>query len=228
MAATHTVHGYWLDEAGPVDPRPAAEGDRTADVAVVGGGYTGMWAAWHLKRLEPEARVVLCEAATCGDGPSGRNGGFVNALWFSLPALRRHFGDDAARAVAAAAQESVDEVGRFCEEQSVDAWFRRGGYMQVSTSPWWDGAWEPALSAARELGFDDVARPLGDEEVASRCASPVFRGGILYPGAATVQPARLARGLRARLVEAGGEGFEGRPGRGGGRGNWRTAGRGRG
>jgi glycine/D-amino acid oxidase-like deaminating enzyme len=211
MAATHTAHGYWLDEAGAVKSAPALEGDAAFDVLVVGGGYTGLWTAWHLKRLEPEARVALCEAAVCGDGPSGRNGGFVNALWFSLTAMRRRFGDEAARAIAAAAQESVDEVGRFCEEQRVDAWFRRGGYMQVSTAPAWDDAWDPAVAACRELGFDEVSRELGEEEVARRCASPVFRTGVLYPGAATVQPARLARGLRERVIEAGVEVFERSP-----------------
>ena len=220
MPAVHTAHGYWVSEAPPVDPAPALEGEHAFDVVVVGGGYTGLWTAWHLKRLQPAASVALCEAAACGQGPSGRNGGFVNALWFSLPAMRRRFGDGAARGIAAAAQDSVDEVGRFCDEQRVDAWFRRGGYVQVSTAPAWDGAWRPATTACRELGFEGVARELAEGEVAGRCASPLFRAGVLYPGAATVQPARLARGLRERVIEAGVEVFErspvGRVGRRGG------------
>jgi glycine/D-amino acid oxidase-like deaminating enzyme len=96
MSASHTAHGYWLAEAGAAEPQPALEGEQTADVAVVGGGYTGLWAAWHVKRLEPAARVAICESGVCGEGPSGRNGGFVNALWVSLPALRERFGDAAA------------------------------------------------------------------------------------------------------------------------------------
>ena len=203
MAARHTAHGYWLDEVGPVAPAAPLEGERTADVAIVGGGYTGLWAAWHVKRLAPEARVVLCEAEVCGEGPSGRNGGFANALWFSVPALRRHFGDAAARDIAVAAQDSVDDIGRFCADQGVDAWFRQAGYMQVSTAQAWDGAWEPAVAACRELGFEDACRELSAEEVAARCAAPIFRAGALYPGAATVQPARLARGLRERTIAAG-------------------------
>jgi glycine/D-amino acid oxidase-like deaminating enzyme len=214
VAATHTPHGYWLEEAGAVDAAPVLEGERRADVVVVGGGYTGLWTAWHLKRLEPEARVALCEAGICGEGPSGRNGGFVNALWFSLRALRQRFGDDGARLIAAAAQDSVEQIGRFCAEQQVEAWFRQSGYMQVSTAPAWDGAWEPAVAAARELGFDHVWRPLSEAAVAERCASPIFRAGVLYPEAATVQPARLARGLRARVIAAGVEVFERSPVRG--------------
>jgi glycine/D-amino acid oxidase-like deaminating enzyme len=203
MPDLHDAHGYWLAEAGPVEPAAPLEGERSADVVVIGGGYTGLWTAWHLKRLEPEADVAVCEAGICGEGPSGRNGGFVNALWFSLPAMRRRFGDDAARSVAVAAQDSVDRVAAFCENQRVDAWFRQAGYMQVSTAAEWDGAWMPAVEACRELGLGDACRPLSAEEVEARCASPVFREGVFYPGAATVHPARLVRGLRDRVMAAG-------------------------
>jgi glycine/D-amino acid oxidase-like deaminating enzyme len=196
----HDPHGYWLEQAGERDPLPAAEGELDADVLVIGGGYTGMWTAWHLSRLEPEARVVLLEAGRCGHGPSGRNGGFVNSLWFSLPNLRRRYGDGLALEVARAARRAADEIGEFCSEQDVDAWYRRGGYLQVSTSPSHDGAWSEAVEACRELGEPDAVAELSPDEVAARCSSPRFRGGALYPGAATVQPARLALGLRDRLT----------------------------
>ena len=172
-------------------------------MVVVGGGYTGMWAAWQVKAVEPEARVLLLESETCGHGPSGRNGGFCNVMWFSLPNMRRRWGDEAALAVARAAQEAVAGVESFCESEGVDAWFRRGGYLQVSTASAHDGLWAEALSACRELGAVDAVQPLTPAEVAARCASPAFRGGAFYPDAATLQPARLALGLRARLLAAG-------------------------
>ncbi|HXS46911.1 MAG TPA: FAD-dependent oxidoreductase, partial [Solirubrobacterales bacterium] len=199
----HTAYGYWLEEAGDVKPAPELVGERGADVVVIGGGYTGMWAAWQIKVLEPEARVVLLEAETCGEGPSGRNGGFCNVMWFSLPNMRMRWGDDAALAVARAAQGAVAAIGSFCREQDVDAWFRPGGYLQVSTAVAHDGVWDEALAACRDLGEDDAIEPLSPAEVARRCASPAFRSGAFYPGAATVQPARLAHGLRERLLAAG-------------------------
>ena len=61
MVERHDARGYWLTEAGPHEAVQALEGELTADVVVLGGGYTGLWAAWHLKRLEPEARVVVLE-----------------------------------------------------------------------------------------------------------------------------------------------------------------------
>ena len=172
---------------------------------------TGLWAAWHVKRLEPEARVVLLEAEACGHGPSGRNGGFCNVMWFSLPNMRRRWGDVAALAVARAAERAVDEIGEFCEREGVDAWFRRGGYLQVSTASAHDEIWAQALATSRELGAGDAVQSLSPAEVAARCASPAFRAGAFYPSSATLQPARLALGLRDRLQAHGVELFESTP-----------------
>jgi glycine/D-amino acid oxidase-like deaminating enzyme len=206
----HTRHGYWLEEAGEVTPMPELAADVSADVLVIGGGYTGMWAAWQVKQLEPGARVVLLEGDVCGHGPSGRNGGFCNVMWFSLPNMRARWGDEGALAVAQAARDAIDSVEAFCRVQGVDAWFRRGGYLQVSTAAAHDDVWDEAWAACRDLGQDCV-QPLSPDEVAERCASPAFRGGAFYPDAATVQPARLAFGLRERLLAAGVEIYERSP-----------------
>ncbi len=205
----HTSHGYWLEEAGTAEPAPPLDGEIEADVVVVGGGYTGMWTAWHAKALEPEARVVLLEAdELCGRGPSGRNGGFCNVLWLSLPNMRKRWGAEGALAVARAAEDAVGGIGEFCSREGVDAWFRHGGYLKVSTAAAFDDSNREAVDACRELGAGAAAEELSAAQVAERCASPAFRGGAFFPDAATVQPARLALGLRARLIGAGVEVFE--------------------
>ena len=207
----HTPHGYWLEEAGAPVVAPPLNGERRADVVVVGGGYTGMWAAWQLKALEPSCNVVLLEAGSCGHGPSGRNGGFCNVMWFSLANMRRRWGDAAALAVARASAEAVTGIEAFCREQDVNPWFRRGGYLQVSTASAHDGIWRETIEACRAVGAAGAVEPLSADEVAARCTSPAFRGGAFYPDAATVQPARLALGLRERLRAAGVEVCEGSP-----------------
>jgi glycine/D-amino acid oxidase-like deaminating enzyme len=207
----HDAHGYWLEEAPSVELAPELVGERSVDVVVVGGGYTGMWAAWHVKQLEPEASVVLLEADRCGFGPSGRNGGFCNLMWFSLPNMRERWGDAGALDVARAAEAAAVGIGEFCEAEGVDAWYRHGGYLQVSTAEAHDAVWEKALDACRELGAEDAIQPLSPAQVAEHCASPAFRGGAFYSKAATVQPARLALGLRERLRGRGVEIYERSP-----------------
>ncbi len=99
----HDAHGWWIAEAGAPVPSPPLSGSVDADVVIVGGGFCGMWTAWHVLAAEPDARVAIVEAARCGFGPSGRNGGFVQSMDLSLPKLVDRFGAPAADAVPASA-----------------------------------------------------------------------------------------------------------------------------
>jgi glycine/D-amino acid oxidase-like deaminating enzyme len=204
----HNATGWWLEEAGGADPRPPLRESLDADVLVIGGGYSGMWTAWHLLEAEPGARVVLLEGNVCGFGPSGRNGGFCESLWFSAASVRERFGDAPARALLEAASRTVSDVGAWCEANDVDAWFNQSGYMCVSTGEAFDDVGLAAVEAAAALGFPEAVQDLSEEQVAERCASPVFGRGVFVPDFATVQPARLALGLRRRLIERGVQIFE--------------------
>jgi glycine/D-amino acid oxidase-like deaminating enzyme len=195
----HDAHGYWLAEAGAVTPTACAEGDLDADAVIVGGGYTGMWTAWQL--LERGARVVLLEADVCGHGPSGRNGGFCETLWSNLPSLRERFDDERALAACRASSDSVRAIGAWCEAEGVDAWFRQAGFVMASTSEAQDGVVERIIAAA-DIAPGRVV-PLDGAALRGRCDSPCFRRGLLVPDDASVQPARLALGLRRRLLERG-------------------------
>jgi len=209
----HDAHGWWIEEAGleGTASLPALTGSADADVLIVGGGYTGLWSAWWVRQHAPEARIVLLDVEHCGFGPSGRNGGFVNSMSFSLPTLRRNFGDEAAIEMVHAGDASVLAIGRWCEEQDVDAWFTHGGYLQASTAPHFDDAWEPVVEACAELGEEGRIEVLDGAETRRRCDSPLFRESAFYPMGATVQPARLAAGLRARVLESGVEVHEHTP-----------------
>jgi len=206
----HTRRGYWLEEAGPVQAAPSLAGDVSADVAVVGGGYLGLWTAWQLAGFG--ASVVIVEADVSGYGPSGRNGGFVSSLWDQLPGLVARFGQEEALAVGRAAEDAVQSVGVWCAEQDVDAWYRAAPQLEVATTPAQDGAWMEVARACAAAGLDE-ATVLDRAAVEAVCASPVFRGGLSMRTAATVQPARLALGLRRRLLERGVRIFEHSPAR---------------
>jgi glycine/D-amino acid oxidase-like deaminating enzyme len=205
METRHTRHGWWLAEAGADElvPTLPLDGDATADVVVVGGGYLGLWTAWHLVDLEPELDVLVLEAALCGHGPSGRNGGFCETLWGDAATLRERAGDAAALAVCRASEEAVREIGGWCRANEVDAWYREAPMLHVATTPSQVGSWEDGVEACAALDAADEIVGLSAEQIRRRCDSPLFLGGAAQRLNATVQPARLVLGLRRRLLERG-------------------------
>jgi glycine/D-amino acid oxidase-like deaminating enzyme len=167
-------------------------------VAVVGGGYTGLWTALAVREREPSARVVVLEAETCGAGPSGRNGGFCHGYWSHLASLREVVGDASALEVARAGERIIPAV-RALED---DIWLREGGLLRVSAAPAQDRIVDRAVEAARALGVEEEAVPLSRDQLAERVRSQVFRRGVYFRECATVQPARLVRALRAAVLRA--------------------------
>ena len=197
---------WWLREAladDPGEPAPPLAGDTEADVVILGGGFTGMWTALHLTDREPGLRIVLLEQDICGGGPSGRNGGFVNSWWAGAAELTERFGDEATLALCHAGTRAVNGIETFCTAHGIDAWFRRVGDLNVVTSAAHDGAWNSTLEVASRLGAGDQFRALTAEEARAIADSPTFRGGVLDREGVTVQPARLARGMRRILLERG-------------------------
>ena len=190
---------WWWDEAGSDEPAPALAGDVAADLCVVGGGYTGLWTALALKEREPSARVVLLEAATCGAGPSGRNGGFLHGYWASLAALVPLLGRGPAVELARAGERVIPAVRALPE----DVWLREGGMLIVSAAPAQDAAVDNAVAAAASLGVPEQAVPLDRDQLATRVRSAPFRRGVFFLDGATVQPARLVRALRRAALQAG-------------------------
>jgi len=201
------VRSPWLRDAlaaeGDPPPLPAPRGDVDCDVLIAGGGYTGMWTAYQLSLRAPELRITLVEQDICGGGPSGRNGGFVNAWWDELDTLVELHGPERALEAARAVSASVDAIGEWCAAHRVDAHFRKAGMIVVSTAPAHDDRPMAPLRTAASLGAPDEFVPLSAAEVQARCRSPIFRGGAFMRDGATVQPALLARGLRRVLLERG-------------------------
>jgi glycine/D-amino acid oxidase-like deaminating enzyme len=198
---------WWFAEAMNQErgeaPSPALSGEITVDVAIVGGGYTGLWTALALKARKPDLSIALIEAGLCGCGASGKNGGKVHGYWASLQGMSNSIGADAALAVARAGTVAQDAIRAFATAPGRDVWWREAGNLRVSAAPAQDAKIAGYVETARRLGVPETARELTPAEMADYCRSPVFRGGVFLQEGANVHPARLARALRKAVIEAG-------------------------
>jgi glycine/D-amino acid oxidase-like deaminating enzyme len=185
-------------------PRPALSGDREADVAVVGAGFTGLWTAYYLLRADPTLRVVVLEAETAGFGASGRNGGWCSALFpASLGKLAAMPGSDRSAALAQhrAMRETVDEVLRVLDAEGIVAHAHKGGTISLARSRAQQLRAEAEVLDARAWGLGhEELELLGEEQARDRLDATGTLGGTYTPDCAAVHPARLVRGL-ARTVE---------------------------
>src|SRR3954447_25560046 len=152
-----TTRSLWWDTlppelAGP--RRPALDGDREADVAIVGAGFTGLWTAYHLLKERPGLDVVVVDREVAGFGASGRNGGWCSALFPSSWAkIARMSSRTQAVALQRALFETVDEVGAITAEERIDChWSKDGTYVLARTPVQLERA-RAEVDEAREWGF---------------------------------------------------------------------------
>jgi glycine/D-amino acid oxidase-like deaminating enzyme len=204
----------WLDDVGDeLHPRPALGGDLDVDVAIVGAGYTGLWAAYYLLRADPHLRVALLEKEITGFGASGRNGGWCSAL-FAAPhgKIAKRYGRAAAIAMQKAMFETVDEVGRVVESERIEADFHKGGTLTLVTSPTQLERVRSEVDDDRSWGFgEDDFRWLDRLEVEERVKVAGVLGARFTPHCARVHPARLVRGLATTVERLGGTIYEQTP-----------------
>ncbi|MGH3445930.1 MAG: NAD(P)/FAD-dependent oxidoreductase [Nocardioidaceae bacterium] len=195
----------WRDTASddwvPRDPLP---GDQSADVAVVGAGFTGLWTAYYLLRADPTLRVVVLEAETAGFGASGRNGGWCSALFpasaATMAALSGSSREDAI-ALHQAMRGTVDEVGEVADREGIDCHFAKGGTLTLARGRAQLRAARAEVETARAWGRGEDELAFLDAAAArERLHATRVRGATYTPDCAAIHPGRLVRGL-ARVVE---------------------------
>lgn len=216
MAETRTrFANYWLEQALAEEgdsalPAPPLEGEATCDVAIVGGGYTGLWTAIELKARKPHLDVRLIEKHFCGWGASSRNAGYLLNMWAKYPTMRDLFGTERALAVGRAADAALEEVVSFCAENGIDAEIARRGWLWGATLPQTFGEWRPIVDALAPYQVNPL-REISAEEIADRWGLTALHGGAIDDKAGHLQPAKLVRGLRRVAIERGVTIHEGTP-----------------
>jgi glycine/D-amino acid oxidase-like deaminating enzyme len=192
---------FWLDRPRPADA-PPLDGAAEADLAIVGGGFTGLWAALLAKRERPDREVVVLEAETAGWGASGRNGGFVDAsLTHGLPNGASRFADEL-EALEAAGRENLAELKADLERHHIDAAWEEHGLLSVATQPHEVAGMADEAALLRRFGWD--AEVLDRDAVRAAVASPTYLGAVLQrTGVGLVDPGALALGLRRAALGLG-------------------------
>jgi glycine/D-amino acid oxidase-like deaminating enzyme len=199
----YSTYSFWLEDLGePLTPRRALQSSSDVDVAILGGGYSGLWTAYYLLLQEPALRVAVVDKEIAGFGASGRNGGWCSPNFpVTAGALEKRFGAEAARTLLLAMRASVDEVGRVCSEEKIDARFHKGGVLTLARGRHQLPGIRSAYAAYERLGLGSRYRLLSAAEATERIRVTGVHGGLYTPDGASLHPARLVRGL-ARAVEA--------------------------
>ncbi len=180
-------------------------GATTADVAIVGAGYTGLWTAYYLRRLDPGLRIVVIDAHEAGYGASGRNGGWASALFpASLEALARASSRGEAVRMRRAMYGSVDEIGAVASAESWDIEWSKGGTVVLARTPLQLAQAREEIDGLRSWGFGpEDARLLDRDEALALANGTDVLGGTFTPHCAAIHPARLVRSLATAVVASG-------------------------
>lgn len=199
---------FWLDDPARPDPLPALHGTQSADLAVVGGGYAGLWTALRAKERDPMLDVVVLEQGRCGDQASGRNGGFASAsLTHGFLNGMARWPDEMATLDRLGA-ENLDAIGKTVAEHGIDCNWERTGELTVASQPHEAEELAELAESMRRAGHD--AELLDAAATRARVNSPTYQAGLFEPHAtAMVEPARLAWGLRDACARLGVRVFEG-------------------
>ena len=199
---------HWWQQLGTPKPRPELPGDLSVDVAIVGGGYTGLWAAYYLKQAKPALRVAVIEQRHVGYGASGRNGGWLtNAITGGREQYVESHGRDAAERFQLAMNETVDEVMRVAAAEGIDADIKKGGEFNVAYTPAQEARIR-AFAAAEQTWQHTDLQLLEAPEAQAKINVADTRAAVWHPHCARIQPAKLAAGLADAVERLGVEIYE--------------------
>ncbi|MBV8653252.1 MAG: FAD-binding oxidoreductase [Alphaproteobacteria bacterium] len=213
-------HGLWEASAPPPPATTKLSGDTTADVAIVGAGYTGLSTALHL--AERGTNVVVLEAIEIGYGAAGRSSGLVNAgLWVMPSALKQELGEVYGGRLLELLKNSPKTVFDIVDKHNIPCELTRVGTIHCGAGE--KGAAEVRERARQWQAVGAPVRVLEAEETRAKTGTSVYPAGLLDLRAGTIQPLAYVRGLGKAAISTGARVFTGSPVERAARegGNWR-------
>ncbi|MDQ0323810.1 glycine/D-amino acid oxidase-like deaminating enzyme [Pararhizobium capsulatum DSM 1112] len=202
VVAAKADRSFWLQSIDADAVTSPLQGSADCDVAIVGGGYAGLWTALRIKEQAPQTRVTVLEADFCGSGASGRNGGQVHSWFAEIDMLRALVGEENALRLCRATVDAIEELSGLQASGTIDMDLRLDGWLWTASSTAQEGAWTQACDLCRDVG-EERFRPLMRSDILRRTGSTASYVGIVEDRAGTVQPAKLALGLRRLALSKG-------------------------
>ncbi|HSJ19014.1 MAG TPA: FAD-binding oxidoreductase [Nocardioidaceae bacterium] len=195
----------WRDGHEVTHRRQALRGDVTCDIAVVGAGFTGLWTAYYLLQAEPSLHVVLLEKESAGFGASGRNGGWLSAIFpVSLPRVEKRYSHRAALDLQSAMNATVTEVGEVVKREGIDCDFAQEGLVSLARNEAQLVRARAAVEGAERFGLTGQWQLLSAGQACEKVNAAGVLGGLYTEHCAVLQPDKLVRGLAARVEAMGG------------------------
>jgi len=192
---------FWLDDPKRPEPVAALTTSTTADLAIIGAGFTGLWTALLAKEADSSQDVVMLEADEVASGASGRNGGFVDAsLTHGFGNALEHWPDEISTLLALG-HTNLDVIAETVTRLGIDCDFLRSGELTVAIEPYQVEELHETLKEAVHYG--ERYEWLEREQVAAQINSPTYLGALYNRSVAMVNPARLAWGLRKACLDLG-------------------------
>lgn len=200
---------YWFTTVPEADHCPALETDLACDLAIIGGGFTGLWSALQARERYPDDSIILVEAQRCGQEASGRNGGFcAPSISHGVSNALTRWPDEAETLIRLG-RENLDALASDLETHCIDAEFERTGKLNLAATPWQvDGL--KAMAASYERFGIECSLLTGDA-LREKFDSPVYSAGLFEPNYALVNPSKLVAGLRRACLMRGIQIFEATP-----------------
>jgi glycine/D-amino acid oxidase-like deaminating enzyme len=201
---------YWMTTRD-YTPGAPLQGDIDVDVAIVGGGFTGLSSAYHIKKAEPNLKVALLESEVIGFGASGRNGGFNMTLFgltLSITALR--FGKQKAREAHHYMERAVDYLRDLVAELGIDCDYEHPGFLRVATSEKYKKRILHEIELACKLGLEGIEW-LDEAQTREQVQSPMYLGAWWEPRCGILNPAKLSWGWADAIRPMGVEVYENSP-----------------
>tara|TARA_Y100000996_G_scaffold339883_1_gene276900 strand:- start:140 stop:1549 length:1410 start_codon:yes stop_codon:yes gene_type:complete len=195
---THNYQSPWFKEALELEGKlkiNQLNTKETADICIVGGGYTGLWTALKIKEKDPKVNIIIIEKDLCGSGASGRNGGCMIPLSSKFPAMEKIVGTKDAIRMVKASEEAINKISDYCKLNELDAQIRINGIIYSATNNKQSGCFDNLTNQLKDNKINSWEK-LPKEKIQKLTGSNRNIDGYYSPIGGSLQPALLVRGLK--------------------------------